>query len=575
MGLAGLIFDADFDRDGWNELGQITRGTYGDVPVMIYDPGGTQDIIPGPSHPIQDPTEGDPSLLINRAMYANVNGEMVLTDFRIERVRVGTGLQFHTFEPVAPLAMIGSWVADDKQGPVLQFSEYPTWPIFVGTDRIHHVKLFGNDAGGSGITGMNLETDKYGDWLANTVHVTSFTGQDLTFDGLTPKDNGELNLRIQGIDHVGNLGPWSAPIHFNTYEGHINLQTRDVMGRPVPDTQITRRNWQLTSDRTDAVGTVQGLVMSSPREGEWITFDHPGYKTPPSIPGLTEYDFERYTIMDRKYLLPADDIFNHGDFADSSWPSDWTRVVGSVDRGQGALRLGSPGYYYEIGETYVSKNVDLAGLVHPVLNLSAVGWLKDATFRVQIKNQQGVTDLMVMDSGGITTTAVYTDALTEYTSGTSGRPLYTFDLTPWAAQKVTLIISFHTDVSYSVDAAYVGHISLGSWTTPVIDSVLISQSGSITNVLELGKSATITVTGQNFLGTPTLRLGQTALISVTVTGESQITATIPATLGPGIHTLWITNPDKTLAALPTAAIVGKQIYLPLLSRCTEDPFMCR
>ena len=576
LGVAGLIFDADFDRDGWNELGQIIRGGTGYVPVMIYDPGGSQDIMPGPSHPIQDPTESDPSILINRAVYANVNGEPVLSDFKVERVRLGTGLQFHTFEPVAPWALVGSWVNDDHQGPILQFATYPTYPIFVH-NRPVTLGLSGYDPGGSGIIGMHLQTDQYGSWLEPNGGVAPLTGPEFTLAELTPREDGELNMRVRGIDHVGNVGPWSAPIYFTTYIGHIDLQIMDVMGRPVPNAQVYRDRWQLVGDRTDATGSIQGLIMASPRVDDVMTITHPGYAIPPYFIGLSERDFNTATDMKRMYVSPVDTVFRQGPITNDTWQSDWSRVVGAVNAPGywGSLRLGDLNQPQNMAEISVAKNIDLANFHHPMLNLSLQAYIRDDTFRIQIKSQQVVTDLLIFDSVGITSTAVFHDQIQEYSSDTSGNPVYTFDLTPWASQKVTLILALTSEDDWIRDVAYVDNISLGSWTTPVIDSALISQSGSITHVLELGQSATITVTGQNFLGTPTVRLGQTALASVTVTGESHLIATIPANLGPGIHTLWITNPDKTLTALPNTAIVGNQIYLPLLSRCTEDPVMCR
>ncbi|MCS7226464.1 MAG: hypothetical protein NZ821_05665 [Gloeomargarita sp. SKYB31] len=65
----------------------------------------------------------------------------------------------------------------------------------------------------------------------------------------------------------------------------------------------------------------------------------------------------------------------------------------------------------------------------------------------------------------------------------------------------------------------------------------------------------ITVTGQNFVPTPTLILGPAVLREVTFVNSQTLTALIPWGLEPGSYPLTVTNPDGQSATLPDACTV--------------------
>ncbi|MBN9391142.1 MAG: IPT/TIG domain-containing protein [Chloroflexi bacterium] len=63
---------------------------------------------------------------------------------------------------------------------------------------------------------------------------------------------------------------------------------------------------------------------------------------------------------------------------------------------------------------------------------------------------------------------------------------------------------------------------------------------------------TITITGTNFVATPTVKLGSTSLGGVTFVSATKLTAVVPAGFATGAFTLTVTNPDNQQATLANA-----------------------
>jgi len=83
---------------------------------------------------------------------------------------------------------------------------------------------------------------------------------------------------------------------------------------------------------------------------------------------------------------------------------------------------------------------------------------------------------------------------------------------------------------------------------PVVTSVEPRDLYSATNMY-------ITVSGQNFVPTPTLRLGPMILREATFVNSSTLTALVPWGLQPGTYALTVTNPGGQSAVLPDACTV--------------------
>ena len=136
-----------------------------------------------------------------------------------------------------------------------------------------------------------------------------------------------------------------------------------------------------------------------------------------------------------------------------------------------------------------------------------------------------------------------------------------FDLTPWQGQTITVSLMMSTTANDHFSWAYVDNISLGSWLTPVINSV------SPVTVEDLNtQPLTVTVIGSNFVATPTVRIGNNFALAVQPLNTETLVVTLPAGLSVGSYDIWVTNPGGQEAVLVNGVRIGRQIYLPLISQ---------
>jgi hypothetical protein len=131
------------------------------------------------------------------------------------------------------------------------------------------------------------------------------------------------------------------------------------------------------------------------------------------------------------------------------------------------------------------------------------------------------------------------------------------DMQPWLGETVQMTLTLRHASGAPNAAALIDDISLGSWLTPVIQQVSPSEIDDPTVPTD------ITITGDNYIDTPSVRLGQTTLDAIQLVDEHTIRATIPAGLPAGVYSLWVTNPGGQQALLSDVRL-GKQVYLPLV-----------
>lgn len=147
----------------------------------------------------------------------------------------------------------------------------------------------------------------------------------------------------------------------------------------------------------------------------------------------------------------------------------------------------------------------------------------------------------------------------------AGTPVYTatvgggwahaaIDLQPWLGQTVALALELQQAAGASQATALLDDVSVGSWRTPVIQQVTPAA------VVSTASATEIEIAGENFLATPTIRLGTTTLANVQLVDAQTLRVTIPAGTKPGRYPLWVINPGGQAAAWPILP-VGHQIMI--------------
>lgn len=133
------------------------------------------------------------------------------------------------------------------------------------------------------------------------------------------------------------------------------------------------------------------------------------------------------------------------------------------------------------------------------------------------------------------------------------------DLSPWSGQQVTVTFLLRQTAGTPYARVWLDDVTLGDWPTPVISSVDPPRA-------EAWTATPIVIHGTNFISTPGVRVGAVEASGITWIDEHTLHAIVPATLPPGRHDIWITNPGGATSTLVGAFRSGKVWYLPSVSR---------
>lgn len=163
------------------------------------------------------------------------------------------------------------------------------------------------------------------------------------------------------------------------------------------------------------------------------------------------------------------------------------------------------------------------------------------------------SQLDVLVSNGISTTQVFSAA--QRTAWTLGWA----DLTPWQRETVTVTVNLRQASGDLPVRAYLDDFALSAWQTALPQRFAPQQ-------VEAGIAATLIISGENFIATPTVKVGNTALANIQLLDAQTVHAPLPTTLPPGNHVIWVTNPGSAIPMYAGLLQVGKPVYLPLIAR---------
>jgi dipeptidyl aminopeptidase/acylaminoacyl peptidase len=179
------------------------------------------------------------------------------------------------------------------------------------------------------------------------------------------------------------------------------------------------------------------------------------------------------------------------------------------------------------------------------------------SFQAQLRGPQGLKNsyFEATLTQGITSTQVFSNNIP------SGWTHHWLALDDWAGKQITVTFTLHQGAGDPLVYLDLDNISLGAWETPVLDSVAPA-------VLPEPAGRVITITGQNFIQKPQVRIGQTIVpvANVTWSNEKTLLVTLPTGLSLGDQDLRVTNPGGQVAILPGSLRLGHLVLVPLLER---------
>lgn len=129
------------------------------------------------------------------------------------------------------------------------------------------------------------------------------------------------------------------------------------------------------------------------------------------------------------------------------------------------------------------------------------------------------------------------------------------DLSAFAGQTITMTLNLQGPVG-TWPVVDFDEIVLGSWTTPLVTHLAPVQFDTA--------AGTLTVTGDNFMGTPTVTIGG-VVAAVSVIDAQHLSVTVPPALGVGRYPLVVANPDGFATAAAQSVQIGRGLVnLPSL-----------
>ncbi|MCB0064603.1 MAG: hypothetical protein KDE19_20915, partial [Caldilineaceae bacterium] len=165
----------------------------------------------------------------------------------------------------------------------------------------------------------------------------------------------------------------------------------------------------------------------------------------------------------------------------------------------------------------------------------------------------GESALAVTISAGLTTTTVFTaTANMPWTLGWAA-------LAQWQGETVTVTFALRQAGGEAPVRVDLDEITLTSWQTAVPQAVAPDQ-------ITPGVATTVIITGENFMATAQVRLGETLLLGMERLDAQHLRVTIPATIPPGRYPLWVQNSSAAPRAYAGQLQVGQPFYLPIIRR---------
>ncbi len=161
--------------------------------------------------------------------------------------------------------------------------------------------------------------------------------------------------------------------------------------------------------------------------------------------------------------------------------------------------------------------------------------------------------LAVMVSTGVTSTRVF--------SATQSSPwqLGWIDLGAWVSQNVTVTFAIEQGARDVPIQAFLDDITIGEWIE------LVVRTSSPAHI-DYGLGGRLTISGENFIEMPGVKIGERLLESVRWFDETRLEVDLPFDLGAGRYDVVVINPAAQESVLPGALVIGEEVFLPLIGR---------
>lgn len=539
-----ILYDSDGDADGWQELWIMNSNATGHHEA--WDPHGDSasseaDLLARSWSP------NGCTIAFSDLIYTPNNGQWDLLESETE----ARPAHINCPNPIGLLSsrrvdMHPDWQAEDLVSPVSGLRALP--PFTLG--GFVPLSWFGQDVGTSKIATFHVQVRD-----ASVEEWSDAFISDGGYASLVPCVSGQTyEFRLRSLDYAGNVEPWPTEAEASTtcYPHRLSARIADTRNVPVAGAVVNLSPQPLGTADDPRQGTFEAYLMSGP-DLEPFRPEQPGYGTLP----LTDVIYWGADTRMDFWLPPKNNLALDGDFEVDSLGPEW--VLGGMvtegpvpsgltseyaHTGVRSFALGKPsGQEVELPEpSTLSRSFTIPADLHAP-TLAFITKFLSAT-----DQRKGTFDVLVED--GVSTTNLASLA-----------PTYEwqhvwFDLQPWAGQTVTVTLQVSGTVADWQAWAIVDEYVLGSWDTPQIEGLTPAYVPD-PDTLPL----TVTLTGENFMATPTVQVGDLTLQDVLWVNANTLEIGVPAGLSVGTYDLWVVNPGGAAAAWPGALKIGNFVYL--------------
>lgn len=365
-----------------------------------------------------------------------------------------------------------------------------------------------------------------------------------TFSGVAGQT---YHFRSQARDGVGHVTPWEptpqASVSFYTHlisgtvtDNRGNL-VKTALVRLYPDALYT--NMAATGDYLAYLG-VPGYYT--------LTADSAGYGTLPPT-HLTVNEDMAFDLV----LPPLDNRISDGGF-ESGALSEWMLLGSGVYTDAQRTYAGNYALAFAVvttGTHAAEQSIYVAPhLHHPTLSLlyALPTDLAAGAFQVQLIEETLSGSILISRTIPVFETA----------AATTGWQHMWADLSPYAGKTLTLTVA----LNQAVGAAWVDEVSLGSNYAFQVHEISPATWWVRTPV-------TLTITGEDFIPTATVKLGAIPLSPVIWLSATQLQAAVPGNLPMGDYDLTITNYPNHIYTT-SLTIHGWETYLPYTTRAINE-----
>ena len=183
------------------------------------------------------------------------------------------------------------------------------------------------------------------------------------------------------------------------------------------------------------------------------------------------------------------------------------------------------------------------------------------------------------DLGGHITANGYNGTIsTGFSNPLAGRQAWTGDLTDWtqvevdlssfSGQTVQVRWRLGCDTSLGDTGWYIDDVTITAPLPPNPAPVVLSITPDTGSAFE---QTPVQIEGSGFLDTPSVRLGDTWLLSVTLVSSTTLDAVVPAGMAPGLYDLTLYNGDCQEAELTGAFTVVAECVTPTVTFVSDSP----